>query len=125
MRLNQLDASKALGCTARSLRDWSKLSGFPDCSRGYNVEAIRVWLAARKEARSTSKYKTPAVDDWTTEDWKDLFLMTEAFKRRIGERHANRGQVSGTALAAGLERPDTGEEPAASAVPLTQGIPRE
>lgn len=39
----QVDAAKSLGITPRSLREWEKEPDFPDCSRGYNTEAIQQW----------------------------------------------------------------------------------
>lgn len=39
----QKQAAELLDVSPRTLRDWSALDGFPDCSSGYDIEAIREW----------------------------------------------------------------------------------
>lgn len=39
----QTDAADLLGVTPRTLRDWMRIPGFPDCASGYHIEAIRQW----------------------------------------------------------------------------------
>ena len=48
----QKAAAEALGVTPRGLRDWMKEPGFPDCSAGYDLEAIADWQAARAKKGS-------------------------------------------------------------------------
>lgn len=92
--MNQVAAAAELKVTPRSLRDWAKKPGFPDCSKGYDLTAIRAWRDSRRRrvVAVTSKYRVPAVDDWTAEDWKDLFLLMKHFQRRLAERHERRAK---------------------------------
>lgn len=50
--IQQKQAAEALGVTPRTLRDWQNVDGFPDCSRGYDVEAIRTWRQANERKGS-------------------------------------------------------------------------
>lgn len=41
----QKEAAEKLNVTARTIRDWrDQHADFPDCSRGYDVDAIRAWI---------------------------------------------------------------------------------
>lgn len=55
----QTDAAEQLGITTRTLRDWMRLPGFPDCSGGYNVGSIRQWQEsnARKGSEPEDAYR--------------------------------------------------------------------
>ena len=37
------DAAKLLGVTEKALGNWKHEEGFPDCSLGYDVDAIKAW----------------------------------------------------------------------------------
>lgn len=39
----QNEAALRLGISPRTLRDWRQLPGFPDCTAGYDLEAIHAW----------------------------------------------------------------------------------
>lgn len=55
----QVEAADILDVSARTLRDWSRLPGFPDCSTGYDTDAIQRWRQDNErkgsESDSTSK----------------------------------------------------------------------
>jgi hypothetical protein len=48
----QTEAALRLGVTPRTLRDWRQLDGFPDCTRGYDLEAIQRWRQAHERKGS-------------------------------------------------------------------------
>ena len=50
--LEQKAAADALGITPRSLRDWMKEPGFPDCSAGYDIDEIKRWRDDRAKKGS-------------------------------------------------------------------------
>lgn len=50
--LEQKAAAAALDITPRSLRDWMKEPGFPDCAAGYDVDAIKRWRDDRAKKGS-------------------------------------------------------------------------
>ena len=50
---SQKEAAEKLGITDRALRQWVKEDGFPDCSAGYDVAAIRTWREALGRKGST------------------------------------------------------------------------
>lgn len=37
------EAAKVLGISPRWFGEWKKLDGFPDCSHGYDIDAIEAW----------------------------------------------------------------------------------
>ena len=47
------EAARLLGVSVRTLADWKTMIGFPDCSFGYVIDAIRDWRAATLASRDT------------------------------------------------------------------------
>ena len=43
----QKEAAALIGVSPKGLRDWMKEPGFPDCSAGYPIDAIRRWQQTR------------------------------------------------------------------------------
>ena len=46
------DAANLLGITPRQLGEWKHEDGFPDCSNGYDVDAIAKWREERNRKGS-------------------------------------------------------------------------
>lgn len=46
------DAADLLGITARQLGDWKHEDGFPDCTNGYDIDAITKWREERNRKGS-------------------------------------------------------------------------
>lgn len=74
----QKAAADALGVTPRTLRDWRAEPGFPDCSAGYDLDAIRRWRD--EQTRKGSDEATQA---------KRLKLATQAQKLRLEKARAD------------------------------------
>lgn len=55
---HQVEAAEQLGITPRSLRNWIEEPGFPDCSAGYDVAAIRAWREAHERKGSEPEVAT-------------------------------------------------------------------
>jgi hypothetical protein len=51
----QIEAARLLGVTDRSLRTWMRDPGFPDCSAGYDIAAIKTWQDANRRAGSDAR----------------------------------------------------------------------
>lgn len=54
----QTEAAESLDVSARTLRDWSRLPGFPDSSRGYDIAAIQQWRQENERKGSESDSAT-------------------------------------------------------------------
>lgn len=42
----RIEAAKLLGVTEKTLGNWKKLPGFPECSSGYDLAKIKLWRTA-------------------------------------------------------------------------------
>ncbi|HEY0982383.1 hypothetical protein [Schlesneria sp.] len=48
----RISAAKALGVSDRQLGRWKLTEGFPDCSNGYDIDAIQAWREANQRKGS-------------------------------------------------------------------------
>ena len=54
----RISAAAALGVSDRQLGRWKQTPGFPDCSAGYDIDAIRAWREANQRKGSEDDDQT-------------------------------------------------------------------
>lgn len=81
--IEQQEAARRLGVTARALRDWIREPDFPDIDAGYDLDAIRAWRNAHQKKGS------PASDTQ-----KKLKLASEGEKLKQAQIKTKRDQLN-------------------------------
>jgi hypothetical protein len=66
---DQAAAARRLGISTRTLQRYAKDPGFPDCSAGYDVAAIRQWEALHGKSKGESRNKAVELD-LRTKHWR-------------------------------------------------------
>ena len=87
----RLAAAKALGITARSLGDWRKLPGFPDCSAGYDIKAIQKWREDHQKKGSAADEQIAAINKALK--WEKLQELKKKNHLLDLERDAEEGKL--------------------------------
>jgi hypothetical protein len=79
---DQATVCRRLGITTRSLQRYMKDPGFPDCSAGYNLPAIREWQALH--AKPITQARSAAIElDLRTKRWKEKRERIRARKEQL------------------------------------------